>query len=273
MMRHLIRLASCCAALVAPAVASAQSTPSGFIDFTFTGTVSSSANDTIVARNPDGSATAFSGDAVPDYRYRVGDLLTSTFRFASDEPALSNAACGGRFTLAFASQGGGGCTVTLSQVNTPFGRVGMGGTGGDAQGAVVGLELVRDATTGAFSVDMPSGSYSMRYVGVNPYYYDSATQTLTGPDSNACVDAFNCPTGMIRGTSSTMSFGDIPIAGDFGTVRPGYDVGYNAGSAGTFAVSGAFGFGSPPVEVPEPSMLLLFGGGAATIMMRRRKTR
>jgi hypothetical protein len=99
------------AALAILVPANAQTGPA-FVDFTFTGTVTRAANDTIVARNPGGSTTTLSGSQIPDYRYNPGDSLTTTFRFATDQAAFGNAACGGRFTLGFATQTiGSPCTV------------------------------------------------------------------------------------------------------------------------------------------------------------------
>jgi hypothetical protein len=260
------------ATIAAPA--NAQTAPA-FVDFTFSGTVIRSANNTILARNPDGSTTTLSGTQIPEYRYNPGDQLTTTFRFQTDQPAFSNASCGGRFNLGTAGQNAGNaCAVELSSVNTPFGRVGFGGLGGDAFGSVGGLDLVRDAS-GNYSIDMPTGTYTMRYVGVNPYYYDSATGQLLPPNTNVCVDAFSCPTGVITGNATGWT-ADIPIAGDFGLVRPGLNVGYNAGSAGTFSLGGLFSFGNSsggPVDVPEPASLLFFGAGAAALAARRRRAK
>jgi hypothetical protein len=124
-----------------------------------------------------------------------------------------------------------------------------------------------------YSIEMPTGSYSMRYVGVNPYLYDSATGQLLPPTNNVCVDAFSCPFGIINGTATGWT-ADIPIAGNFGA--NGINGGYNAGSAGTFSVGGLFSFGNSsggPVDVPEPASLLFFGAGAAAVIARRRKAR
>ena len=117
----------------------------------------------------------------------------------------------------------------------------------------------------------------MRWVGVNPYYYDSATGTLSGPTNNICIDVFNCPIGTITGTATSMVFGAIPIVGDFGKVRPGYGVGYLAGSAGTFSLTGGFtgntSGGGNPTPVPEPGLVGLFAFGAAGLVWRRRRAR
>jgi hypothetical protein len=270
-MKFIAPIAAALLASMSFAFSAAAQTGPGFVDFTFTGTVTQAANDTIVARNPDGSTTTLTGSEVPDYRYDPGDQLTTTYRFLTNQAAFGNASCGGRYSLGFAAQNAGrACGVELASVNTPFGRVGLGGAGGDANPSISGLDLVRDAN-GGYSIDMPTGTYSMRYVGVNPYYFDSRSGQLLAPNNNICVDAFNCPTGVITGTPTGWTT-NIPIAGDFGLVRPGLNVGYNAGSAGTFSVAGLFSFGSGnPTDVPAPSGVLLFGGAVAALVARRKK--
>lgn len=253
----------------APALAQVDS---DFVTFTFTGTVAKSVDDSITLRNPDNSTTTLTGDQIPGYRYDVGDKMVTTFTFAANQPAFADSRCGGRYTLGFANQNPGSCFVELSKVVTPFGQVGLGGSGGDAWQSITGLELYRNEATGAYSVDMPTGSYSMRYVGVNPYYYDSATGELKPPNNNICVNTFNCPDGVITGTATGWTT-NVAVAGDFGKVQPGYNVGYLAGNFGGFSVSGLFDFGggSDPVDVPEPSSLLLFSGAAALIARRQRR--
>ncbi len=255
------------AAMLAATPAAAQTGPD-FVDITFTGTVTQAGNDTIVARNPGGSTTTLTGDQIPDYRFNPGDSMVTTFRFLTDQNAFGNPACGGRYTLGFAAQVAGSCFVEMASVRTPFGQVGLGGAGGDAFPTLTGLELVRD-DTGAYSIAMPTGSYSMRYVGVNFYQYDSATGTLRSPTSAFCFNTFSCPNGVITGTATGWTT-DIPIVGDFGLIPVAN--GYNAGSAGLLSIFGSFNtVGGNPVDVPEPASLLFFAGGAAAVMARRRK--
>jgi hypothetical protein len=275
-MKSIAPIAAALLASIGFASSAVAQTGPGFVDFTFTGTVTQAANDTIVARNPGGSLTTLSGDQIPDYRYSPGDQLTTRFRFLTNQSAFADPRCNGRYSLGFTQQLrviGAACSVELASVQTPFGQVGLGGSGGDSYNTVVGLELLRDPA-GDYSIAMPTGSYSMRYVGVNPYYYDSATGELRAPNNNICIDAFNCPDGAITGTPTGWTT-SIPIAGDFGLVRPGLNVGYNAGSAGIFSVAGLFSFGSNgggnPTDVPAPSGVLLFGGAVAALIARRKK--
>jgi hypothetical protein len=258
------------ATITAPA--NAQTAPA-FVDITFTGTVTRAANDTIVASNPDGSTTTLSGTQIPDYRYNAGDNLVTTFRFLTNQPAFANASCGGRFALGFAAQiTGNPCGVELSSVNTPFGFVGLGGLGGDANPTITGLDLLLDPD-GTYLVDMPMGSYSMRYVGVNPFLYNAATGELLPPGNVVCVDPFSCPAGVITGTATGWS-ANVPIRGQFGNFSGSSgSATYDAGSAGTFSVSGLFGTGGGPVDVPEPASLLFFGAGAAALAARRRRAK
>lgn len=268
-------LAGLTASLTVPALAHAQA--ANFVDLRFTGRVEYVRGDNISLSNPDGSTTTLSSASLPNYLIPPGTEASTTFRFDANDPAFADSACRGRVSLTLQGAGGG-CSVAAT-VQTPFGNAGLGGTGGDAQGSIVGLFVQRDPATGALSVDIPSGSYNFKYVGVNPYYYDSSTRTISSPTSNRCVDNFNCPAGTGSGSATALSF-NIPVAGDFGKVRPGFDVGYDAGSAGLFSIIGGFFFGGAsgggsssggPVSVPEPSMLLLFGGASLALTRTRRR--
>lgn len=263
--------------LLPPALVSAQT--ANYVDLVFKGKVEYVRGDNISLRNPDGSTTTLSSATLPDYLIAPGTEVSTTFRFDSNAPAFTNSACGGRVSLNLEGAGGlGSCTVAAT-VKTPFGNAGLGGTGGDAVGSIIGLDVLRNPTTGALAVDTPSGSYSFKYVGVNPYYYDSSTGTLRGPTANTCVNTFDCPAGSGVGNASQLSFA-IPIAGDFGKVRPGFNVGYDAGSAGLFSIIGGFFFGGTsgggsssgdPTAVPEPGMIMLFGGASLALARARRR--
>ena len=271
-------------ALATSATPALADTPDGYVDLTFTGTVTRSIDETINVRNPDGSTVTLSGDNVPAYVYRVGDSMSTTIRFATNDwhgnSMLDNPACGGNFSLAFGTGGGGtGCSLEAVTIETPFGYAQLGGIGGDSRSSITGLNL--SLKDGQWDLSAPDGSYSFQYVGVNPIYYDSATGTLSGADYNPCVNAYNCMAGIIQGTLNTLSF-FVPIAGDYGKTTQ--LVGYDAGSAGKVLVTGSYSFSSSggqtssgggssggPTEVPEPSMLALFGVGAAAVMLRRRR--
>jgi len=275
--RMFIALAGIAIGLSLPAPATAQT--ANYVDLQFTGKVEYVRGNNVSLSNPDGSTTTLNSATLPDYLIAPGTEVFTTFRFDANAPAFSNSACAGRVSLNLEGAAGGGSCTMAAIVKTPFGNAGLGGLGGDAPGSIAGLDVIRDPATGALSVDIPSGTYSFRYVGVNPYYYDSSTGTLSGPTANGCVNAFDCPTGSGSGSADRLSF-DIPIAGDFGKVRPGYNVGYDAGSAGLFSIIGGFFFGSTsgggsssggPVSVPEPSMLVLFGGASLVLARVRRR--
>jgi hypothetical protein len=272
--RTLSAFATLAIGLCLPGMAAAQT--ANYVDLLFTGKVDYVRGDNISLRNPDGSTTTLSSAALPDYLIAPGTEVSTTFRFDANDPAFGNSACGGRVSLNL--EGSGGACSVATTVQTPFGNAGLGGLGGDAPGSIAGLDVLRNPATGALSVDLPSGSYSFKYVGVNPYYYDSSTGTLSGPTSNRCVNTFNCPAGTGSGSADQLSFA-IPVAGDFGKVQPGFNVGYDAGSAGLFSIIGGFFFGGAsgggsssggPVPVPEPSMLLLFGGASLALTHARR---
>ena len=249
-------------------LSSAPASAQQYVDLVFTGTVTYDTEDPIAVRNPDGSTTAIDPASIPEYLFPEGSELTITYSFDANSQAFQNPACGGKGTL---SAGGAAdfteCSVH-TRVTTPFGATGFGGVGGDSSPFIRGLGVEQDPETGAFSVSAPTDSYSFGFVGVNPYFWDSATQTLSGPTGERCFDAFNCYGGIGMGTTSAISF-LIPIAGDFGLVQPGYDVGYLAGNAQTLSIVGGFSpIGGTPV--PAPGMLLIFGAAAGGLAARRR---
>ena len=256
---------------ISAAPACAQTTGPGYVDFTFQGTVQIKRDDSITLRNPDGSSTTIPSNEIPAYKYNEGDTLKTTFRVFTTDPNLNNAACGGRFKLTF---DGGACTVS-ARVFTPFGEAGWND---DYRPVVSGLELVKDPQSGAFSLDMPTGSYTMGYVGIPTYFYDSATGTMTAPTGNSCVtNPYACQSSF-TGNANEIYFGPIPVVGNFGQNPQGLNYGYNAGSGGIFSIVGNFltsgggSSGGTPNPVPEPGMALLFGSGAiAALWLRRRK--
>lgn len=229
--------------------------PSG--ELTFTGTVQYVRGDTISVSNPGGTTTSIASSDVPAYLFEPGATVSTTIRFDPADPAFANAGCGGNFNLVSASSVAGACDIAAT-VSTPFGTTSMGGTGGDAGSFLRGLGIVQDPVTGELAVKVDASGYSLGWVGVNPYFWDSQSQTLSGPTSVKCVSSFDCLAGVGTGTLDSLSF-LIPIAGDYGTYRPGYNVGYAAGSAGTMTITGAFSFGgsSGSVNVPEPPIAVL----------------
>lgn len=253
------------AASMVAAPAMAQSGP-GYVDFTFRGTVEIKRDDSITLRNPDGSSTTIPSSEIPAYRFNQGDTLDTTFRVFTDNLSTANSACGGRFTLTFQ---GGPCTAS-ARIITPFGEVGWNGDSGPR---VSGLDVVRDPQSGEYRLDMPTGSYSMGFVGINPYHYNSGTGDLSSPTSTACVsNPYACGSNF-TGNANGIYFGAIPVVGNFGQNPQGQNYGYNAGSAGIFSIVGNFltGGGGNPTQVPEPGIALLFAGGAMALWMRRRK--
>lgn len=242
------------------------------VELTFTGKVEYSIDNNVRVKNPDNSFTTFDRSQIPAYRFNNGDELSLTFSFDQNAPAFSNAGCGGRFQLRDSGSPGGatGCQLE-TRISTPFGRPQFGGAGGDSPPFIAGFDILKDPQTGELSIDFPTGSYQVNYLGVNPYYFDSATKTLTGPDQNICVDSRNCPQAFGTGTSSAISF-LIPIAGDFGLVSPGLNIGYDAGSIGSLNLVGGFSFsGNGGTPVPAPGGLILFALAAAGLVAGRKR--
>lgn len=271
--RRLIESAAMLVMASLGSVAHAQNTfADSYVDLTFKGTVEYVRGDNISLRNPGGSTTTIAAADIPDYRFLAGSEQTVTFRFDSAAPAFSNPACGGRVSLKNSFTAGGDCAVS-AQVTSPFGTAGFGGLGGDDPGDIIGLDVIVDPQTGELRPDMPNGSYSFKNIGINPFFYDSASGTLSGPRSANCINVFNCPDGVGNGTATSISF-ELPAAGDYGKVQPGFNVGYYAGLVEILNLIGSFSV-SPtngnPVSVPEPDMPLLFGAGVLGLMIARRK--
>lgn len=246
-----------------------------FLYSTYNGTVVHATDSTVVARNPDGTTATFSGGDIPAYSFKVGDPFPIDFVFGQPGPAqIANAACGGRFSLNF--NGGGPCQLSTT-IRTPAGQVGFGGFGGDNPGGVTGVDIVRNPSTGAYSVDIPTGNIAFAYVPIQPYLYDSKARTLSLTPKVFCGDANCASAGRASGTIDALSLGLIPILGDYGTFRPGLNLGYDAGSAGNLGLSGMFTppsttpYAGGPTSVPEPGMMGLFVLGAAVLCLSPRR--
>jgi hypothetical protein len=255
--------------LFAPATASASIVEiNGRGQLTFEGTVQYRIDDTIQVSNPDGSVTVFNRADVPDFGIAAGSTATTTISFSLTDPVFSLAGCSGRYSLG-ASVNQDTCAIT-ARVETPFGTTQFGGAGGDVPPGIQGLVLNRDQSTGEFTLVDPVGDYSLSFLTVPNYQYDSFTGLLSAP-GDPCVSAFNCPDDRATGNLNVQSF-PLAITGDFGRVQPGFDVGYDAGLLGFFDIVGGFRSGNQPTPVPAPGMLLIFGLAAGGIgFLRRRK--
>ena len=267
---------SAVAVLVMPQQAQAQSD-----DLTravvFTGEVAYRIDDTVQVRNPDGSMTSFDASAFGPTGPATGDPVSITYTYAANDPAFSNAACGGRYALTTVAAAGGcsvGTTVRIDGGATLLGGLGFGSTGGDNPPFISGMFLRVDPVTGATSIDLPTGEYRLGYAAVPNYQYDSASRTLTGV-GDPCVSAFSCYEDVLTGTLDRFSL-PLAITGDYGKIRPGFDVGYRAGTAGFLDVLGSFSFsggssGGGSTPVPEPGSSLLFALGLGALVARRKR--
>jgi PEP-CTERM motif len=261
--------------LLAAMPLSAQSAPQArTIPVQFTGVVTNEISDTIKIRQPDGSLTTFTGP-IPDYPYQKGDTVTISFNTQLPTKAYYDAYAGQQSAdgiYKIRVQGRNSSTVPFFggvrdvDISGPAQLSGQDGFG------IRDFFLVFDSNADTYSLDFPTGEWTLGPVDFPTYSLDGASGQLT-PRNSSCfgVQCESTGTGF-RGNSSSASVNFIPIVKDPGL---GEFVGgfFNLSFAGAWNLP-TFGNGSgggDPVDVPEPASVLFFGAGAGLLGWRRRR--
>ena len=274
--QRLMLIGASLVAMTFSSVAAAQGPQSVPIRVTFTGNVTTSAQSTVMVRQPDGSMGPYTG-VTPAYNYQVNDPVSISFNtemptqaFFAANPQYQNADGVYRYP------------VNMQDATLPFGKVAKGAL--DISGPITltsaqqptnmgGITLVYDSNSGQYSMEMPTGQWAFAAVDGPSYNYNFATNTLT-PSNSTCPSG-NCSqgTGMAaKGTETTVSYRGTII--DASTPQPTTAGFWDMVWAGSWNLP-TYGSGTSgnPTQVPEPSVLVLFGSAAAGLMFVRRRKR
>jgi PEP-CTERM motif len=264
-----------------PLAAQAQTAPiSRTIDVTFTGVVSSTASDTILVRQPNGTLATYAG-ALPDYPYKAGDAVSISFKATVPTQAFYDS---GVYQGQVAADG-----IYRIGVSSPYynGGISPGGIGNstiaDASGPInpadnsgqptnTRMTLVYDKNNDTYYIDGAGDFSSGANGGVMGLIYNAVSAAY-----EVCNTATTCRTnagsdpvlfGLSQQADGTMTTGNIRIMSTDPTSGTG---------TGMFSLlfSGAWNLPSfgGAVQVPEPGMLGLFGLASAALVWRRRPRR
>lgn len=264
---------------VAPSLAVAQTAPiSRTVQVTFTGVVSSTAADTMLVRQPDGSYTSFAG-TLPDLPYLKGDPVTISFDATLPTRAFYDS---GAYQGQVAADG-----IYRITVNNPYYGTSPTGIGNSTSADVSGpinpalnsgqptntrMTIVYDYNTDSYSIEGGGNFVSGAYAGPG-YIYDAASGSYvpcsggTACNTSANQDPVLSTIGAGAGNSATTI-----QSGNFLVRSTDLSSGTGTGLF-SWLFTGSwnlpqFGGATP---VPEPGMLGLFGSGLAALVWRRRK--
>lgn len=261
--------------------AQAQTAPiSRTIPVTFTGVVSSTAADTLLVRQPDGSFATFAGE-LPALPYLKGDPVTISFTATLPTRDYYDS---GVYRGQIAADGIYRITLTDPYYS---GGITPGGIGGSSVAEVSGpinsalyfgqrpntrMTIVYDYNSDSYSIE-GSGNFLSAYYEGPGYLYDAASGKYV-----ACKEGSSVPcvpsasydpirfalsgnadgTAISSGTSRVLS--TDPTSG----IGTGFFSWLFSGSWNLPQFGGA-------TAVPEPGMLGMFGGGFAVLVWRRRR--
>lgn len=266
-------------ALAMPAVAAAQTAPiSRTIPVTFSGVVSSTAADTLLVRQPDGSLATFAG-TLPDLPYLKGDPVTISFNATLPTRAFYDSglyqgqiATDGiyRITVANPFYTGGGIggigDSTIADVSGPINPAPNSGQPTNSR-----MTIVYDYNTDSYSIEGSGNFFSGAYAGPG-YIYDAATQSYV-----ACAGGPSCATNSSDPVLSSLrgsADGTQIASGNFLVQSTDPTSGTGTGIF-SWLFSGSWNLpqfgGGGVTQVPEPGMMGLFGSGFVALLLRRRK--
>ena len=251
--------------MLTPAAAQAQVAP---VAVQFVGTITGSAADTLVVRQPDGTMKPWTGP-LPDFPYMKGDQITVSFK-AQPGSAVQSADGLYRYTIIGPSQTSGS---TGSNYALASGIDASGPIAPDALfQAVTGLNLLFDAKANTYSIEMPTGRYSIAEFGVPTLAYNQSSgslSTISGGGSG-CEDFLNGATGCYRltGDMTSGAFTNVKVVDSTDGGLAGF---FNLLFSGDWFVNGVKQGGGGSTQVPEPGQLALMAMALLPLVARRRK--
>ncbi|MFM5908846.1 MAG: hypothetical protein ACKOPO_14855, partial [Novosphingobium sp.] len=208
--------------MTVPIAAQAQTAPiSRTIDLTFTGVVSSTASDTILIRQPNGTMSTYTG-ALPDYPYKAGDAVTISFTatvptraFYDSSAYQGQVAADGIYRIGVSSpyynggtSPGGIGNSTVADASGPINPVMNFG-----QPANTRMTLVYDSNQDSYFIDGSGDFNSGAYGGVMGLVYDAVSQAykVCNTETTCRTSASSDPVtfGLRQNPDGTMTTGNI----------------------------------------------------------------
>lgn len=272
------------AVMVAVSPVAAQVAPiSRTIPVTYTGTVTSSASDTLMVRQPDGTIAPYTGP-LPDYPYATGDAVTISFNATLPTREFYDSVYAGQK----AADGIYRITVTSPYYNGGTAPGGIGNsTAADVSGAInpapnfgqptnTRMTIVYDYNTDSYAIEGSGGFFSSAYSAPG-YLYDAASgQYLLCGTSGApsCLPGagYDPVLTSLSGSAdgSTVNVGNVRVWST--DTASGTGTGFfNLSFLGSWNLPGFGGGGA--TQVPEPGMIGLFAAALAMLPLRRRMRR
>jgi PEP-CTERM motif len=275
-----IRTAVIAATLILTGSVAAQTaTVSRTVPVTFTGTVSSTAADTILVRQPDGTLARFTGP-LPALAYAAGDPVTISFNATMPTRSYYDSgtyqgqiAADGIYRIRVSTQPGSSLIGNIGQASPSdvSGPIGFASNFGEP--AYSAMTIVYDYNADSYSIEGSGRFFAGAFAGPG-YLYDAATDSYI-----ACNGERECAGAGLGGPADPVSF-TLNGGADGSTIASSaIRISSTDATSGTgrgifsWLFSGSWNlsqFGGA-TQVPEPGMLLLFGGASAFVARRRRK--
>lgn len=165
-----------------PTRAEAQSTLTQ-VPVSFTGTVTTGSDGTVMLRQSDGTTIPFTG-TLPSSAYQAGSTVSISFNAYMPNKAYYDTTpfpkpTDGIYRVALVTQGSAGCCSSTNVGTTSNPVISVNGQALGGSGAVqsIKMTLVYDYNTDAYSIDTGTTFGTSAYVG-SGYRFDSATGEL-----------------------------------------------------------------------------------------------
>ncbi len=275
------RIAITAALVLTPLTASAQTAPiSRTITLTYAGTVTQSASDTLMIRQPDGSLTRYTGP-LPEFPYKVGDQVSISFNATVPTRAFYDT---GIYQGQLAADGIYRIEVTSPYYNGGTTPDGIGNsTAADVSGPIgpalnagqptnTRMTIVYDYNADTYSI-LGAGDFSSGANAGPGYFYNAASTQYVGCTGGAACTTYAGADPILfqlrQNADGSMGTGNIGVMSTDLTSGTGTGF-FSLLFSGAWNLPTFGGAGGGPTPVPEPGMLGLFAAAFAVLPLRRR---